>query len=203
MQIIFVRHGETDENVARKYLGHTDVTLNETGKQQVSRFSQVMKESCKIDISAIYTSDLIRCQETANIIATSLNLEHAPTLAPPLRELNFGNWECFTYEQIMADDPIMATKWYDNPFEIAPTNGETLIQLGARFDTWFEQLLHQTDIDEKIMIVCHGGPIRWFTSKWLLGDEKQYWHVEGIKHGCGLIVGYNKNEKQFTEVKYI
>lgn len=203
MQIIFVRHGETEENVARKYLGHTNATINENGKQQVSRFSQVMKEACYDDISTIYTSDLIRCQETATIIATNLNLGHAPTLVPSLRELNFGRWECYTYEQIMAEDPILATKWYDDPFEIAPINGETLIQLGTRFDAWFEQLLHRSGAGEKILIVSHGGPIRWFTSKWLLSDEKQYWHVEGIKHGQGLMVQYNKCEKQFTKVKYI
>lgn len=199
MQIVFVRHGETDENAAQTYLGHTDASLNDHGRDQIERLTpQLVGEW-----DTFYSSDLKRCRETASIIAKNLNLKQTPTLVPALRELNFGAWECRTYEQIMADDHVQVTAWIDNPFEMAPPNGETLVQLGVRFDEWFEQLLQQAHLDEKIMIVCHGGPIRWFKSKWLLGDPKQFWYIDGIKHGHGLLVHYDKNGKQFTEVKYI
>lgn len=202
MQIILVRHGQTNENLARTYLGHTDASLNDHGREQIVGFSKRMKETLH-ECNHFYASDLIRCQESAAIIAKNLNWKAAPSLVPALRELNFGAWECLTYERIMADDPARVTEWIDNPFDIAPPNGETLIELGARFDAWFEQFTNQAEADAKILIVCHGGPIRWFISKWLLGDEKQFWHIEGVKHGYGLIVTYDKNQHQFSEVKYI
>lgn len=201
MRIIFVRHGETDENAAGAYLGHYDAPLNEHGRQQIYHLSKKLNGEFQEEISSLYSSDLSRAQETAQIIGSSLKLIHAPIFA--LRELNFGDWECLTYELIKAQDLPLLSSWIENPFEVAPPRGETLTQLGTRFDAWFEQILLQTKQDEAIIIVSHGGPIRWFCCKWLEVDTKKYWQVEGLKHGTGLAVDYDKRTNKFTRIHSI
>ncbi|AGK52179.1 histidine phosphatase family protein [Bacillus sp. 1NLA3E] len=202
MQIIFVRHGQTDENAANRYLGHTDPSLNDLGRQQIVNFTKQFPVYFSENITSFYSSDLKRAQETAQIIRTSLLL-NPPTPVPSLREMNFGDWECMTYERIMETNPVLVTSWVDNPFEVSPPNGETLLALGARFDTWLKQILHQAGDVENILIVCHGGPIRWFRSKWLQGDPKQFWNIEGIKHGTGIVVQYDKQTQEFSTVKFV
>lgn len=199
MRIIFVRHGETDENAARCYLGHSDPPLNDHGRKQIMDLSlQLLQDDTNEKITSIYCSDLGRAQETAQMIADLLNLIPVPTFS--LRELNFGDWEGLTYEEILAQNPVELNVWITDPFTVAPPNGETLAILGARFDKWVKQVLALTGANDRIIIVSHGGPIRWFCSKWLLGDEKQFWTVEGVKHGAGLEVQYDKQTGEFTRI---
>lgn len=65
-QFIFVRHGETDWNVARRLQGRTDRPLNEKGRAQAQ---QVGLDLVGTEFAAIYSSGLSRAHETATIIA--------------------------------------------------------------------------------------------------------------------------------------
>jgi alpha-ribazole phosphatase len=199
MKIIFVRHGQTDENAAGRYLGHSNPSLNDTGRQQIDHFTKIFPKCFSDKITSFYCSDLKRTRETAKLIEESLKLEQ-PTFVSALREIQFGDWELMTYEEIMEADLALATAWIDNPYELAPPNGETLMELGDRFDDWFEKLLMKSNQQDNILIVCHGGPIRWFRSKWLLGDSQQFWNLEGIKHGTGIVVEYEKETKEFMSI---
>lgn len=88
--------------------------------------------------------------------------------------------------------------WIQDPFTVAPPNGETLQQLGKRFDDWLDHQLLNINQNKTIIMVSHGGPIRWFLSKWVKGDAKEFWHVEGVGHGKGIIVDFNEQKKMFT-----
>jgi alpha-ribazole phosphatase len=199
MKLIFVRHGETNENAGHCYLGHTDSPLNEAGRKQIGLIAeQFLQKRFDKKTTSLFSSDLVRAQESARIIGNGLKLTPTPEFA--LRELNFGDWECLTYEQIKEREPLALTNWIDDPFSEAPPNGETLAELGARFDAWLEQVLLLHAQDETLIIVCHGGPIRWFSSKWLEGDEAKYWQVEGVKHGTALAVDFDKQTREFTRI---
>ena len=71
--------------------GHTDQPLNDYGRKQARALADRLAGN---DIAAIYTSDLSRARETAEILAERLAL---PVVADPdLRERNWGNWEGLT-----------------------------------------------------------------------------------------------------------
>ncbi|MFX3623862.1 MAG: histidine phosphatase family protein [Ectobacillus sp.] len=201
MKIILVRHGETDVNAAGCYLGHFDAKLNPKGQEQIRQLTKKLKGIVTEGITRLYASDLSRAVESAQIIGEALRL--TPTLVSALRELHFGDWECKTYEAIVAQEQELLERWIQNPFQISPPNGETLQQLGKRVDDWLWHILSHAYPDESIIIVSHGGPIRWFCSKWLRDNEQEFWNVKGIPHGKGGMVEFDPQTRIFTAMNQI
>lgn len=179
---IWIRHGETEHNAAKRYLGHLNLPLNQRGREQAANLvSSIQKEAPDV----VYSSDLQRCLETAAPFCSTLGLHPVPTAA--LRELNFGEWDGLTYEDIYHREPKRMQVWLENPFDTAPPGGETMKALGSRVDLWLYELKASMKEGESAVIICHGGVIRWFQSKWILGDTSQFWNVQGLSHGEGFV----------------
>lgn len=178
---IWIRHGETEHNAAKRYLGHLDPPLNQRGREQASRLVSLIQKEAS---NAVYSSDLQRCLETAAPFCASLG--HHPVPVAALRELDFGEWDGLTYEEIVQREPEWVQAWLENPFAIAPPGGETLKAFGSRVNQWLEQLKGSMKEGESAVIVSHGGVIRWFQSQWILGDASQFWQVQGLSHGEGV-----------------
>lgn len=183
MRLILIRHGQTDENKENRYLGHFDSPLNSTGRQQVEGLverlrKQEVRGNC-------YSSNLLRAVETSEIICNAFSLEFK--VYQDLRELHFGDWDCHTYDEINEKKPDDLHRWISNPYLYSPPNGETLTELGSRVDRWVEETIF-SKCGEDCLVVSHGGPIRWILSKWVLHDIEQFWNVQNIRHGEGLIL---------------
>lgn len=94
--VLVARHGETDWNAERKWQGNTNVSLNESGKAQ----SEILAESLLTEkITSIYSSDLSRARETAEIVARKLNIDEVK-VDKRLRERNLGALEGKKTEEI-------------------------------------------------------------------------------------------------------
>ncbi|GED51922.1 histidine phosphatase family protein [Brevibacillus borstelensis] len=190
MRWIWIRHGETEENREGRYLGHTDVPLNDAGVEQAALLARQLGHERP---AHFFTSDLLRCVQTADRLAAVWGM--SPIRVPELRELSFGEWERLTYEELMVRESVRASRWYDDPFGIAPPGGETLTQLGERVNRWLSGMWKEmrdacglTEPDHTVALVTHGGVIRWFQAAWLHGDPGLYWHMKGLGHGQAMIV---------------
>ena len=86
--LLLVRHGETDWNAAGRLQGQTDTPLNDFGRRQAQQLAEGLEAE---ELEAIYSSDLARARETAEIVGERLGL--AVVLDPDLREKDWGNWE--------------------------------------------------------------------------------------------------------------
>ncbi|CAM3475016.1 histidine phosphatase family protein [Brevibacillus invocatus] len=193
MRWLWVRHGETDINRQGRYLGHTDVSLHEHGIRQVKGLAEQLKSVIRQPVN-LYTSDLQRCLQTAELLA-----EQVPCTVqavPALRELSFGEWELCTYEELMTNDKERATRWYDDPLQYSPPQGESLRQLGERVDAWLmsrEQAYRDEPRAHTQIIVTHGGVIRWFQAAWLEQDPSRFWQVEGLRHAEAMLTVWDGN----------
>ncbi|KAK1263755.1 hypothetical protein QJS04_geneDACA011980 [Acorus gramineus] len=183
-EIVVVRHGETTWNASAKIQGHLDVELNEVGRQQATATAdRLSKES---HVSAVYTSDLKRASETAEIIAKSCNLPEV-IRDPELRERHLGDLQGLVYHDIAKLNPkaYQAFCSHKSDQEI-PGGGESLDQLHLRctsaleriakkhtgtnhsdppFNTglrYFLPLLLLGIAGERVVVVSHGGSIREF-----------------------------------------
>jgi broad specificity phosphatase PhoE len=89
--LLLVRHAETDWNADGRLQGQTDRPLSDFGRRQAQRLAGELERE---EIEAIYSSDLSRARETAEILGERLGLPVA--LDPELREKDWGTWEGLT-----------------------------------------------------------------------------------------------------------
>ena len=90
-KLLLVRHGETDWNAEGRLQGQTDRPLNEYGRRQAHQLAEELEGE---ELEAIYSSDLARARETAEIVGR--RLEIPVELDPDLREKDWGTWEGLT-----------------------------------------------------------------------------------------------------------
>lgn len=151
-RIIAVRHGETAWNVDARIQGQLDIGLNDTGRWQARRVGEALAAE---NISAVYTSDLGRAQETAQSIAEVTGVPVVPEEG--LRERSFGMFEGKTFDEIQQTWPDHAHNWRKRiPEWEPPEGGESLLQLRERV-TRTLQLLAARHPGEQIVVVAHGG----------------------------------------------
>src|SRR5260370_65785 len=124
MRLLIARHGQTKHNLDHRYQGITDAPLNKTGLIQASQLADRLANE-KIDV--IYSSDLMRCIQTAELVTkkNGLNINSDGRL----REISFGEWEGMSYNEIQARSPDLLEKWMNDPTHVSPPDGETLIEL--------------------------------------------------------------------------
>lgn len=151
-RICFVRHGETDWNIAQRMQGHIDLALNANGE------AQAVAAGCHfsgLHAAALYSSDLLRARQTAQAISVAMHLPM--TLLPALRERNFGRCEGMTFDEIMATNPEDAHAILRrDPDYVTPGGGESLRQHHLRILGCIEGLVC-AHIGQTIVVVTHGG----------------------------------------------
>lgn len=162
-EIVLVRHGRTTANEKHLYCGRTDLPLSEEGRSELMKLAPRYAGYCNQHTS-FYTSGMKRTDETLRILfgETDFSKEAA------LRELDFGDFEGKSYEELRTDAAYI--KWIsgDNERNICP-GGESGEQMKERVLRAFERIL-EDDPSERIVIVTHGGPIAAILEK-LFPDE--------------------------------
>jgi broad specificity phosphatase PhoE len=150
-QLLLTRHGETDWNAAGRWQGHSDTPLNEAGRRQARALAELLD-----GVDAVYSSDLARARETAEIVAERLGLP--VRLDPRLRERGFGSWEGLTtteIEQRFADDH---RRWQAGD-GFGASDAEPFDAFAARISAFLDDVLGM-HVDETVLVVAHGGSIR-------------------------------------------
>ena len=127
-ELIFIRHGETDWNRARRFQGCIDIALNATGLEQARHTADRLQDH---RLAAVYSSHLGRARETARPIAEALGL--AVAIEPELRERSYGAFEGQTHDELLRNHPEAYQRWRDRvPDYELPGGGESLVALRAR-----------------------------------------------------------------------
>jgi len=123
--ILLARHGESDWNRAGRWQGHADRPLTDLGREQARALAARLAE---IDLDAIYSSDLERARNTAELVAATKGL--AVTAVPELREVDVGSWSGLTRAEAEQRFPDEFARWLAG--REGWTDGETYEQLGDR-----------------------------------------------------------------------
>lgn len=165
LELVLVRHGYTQWNQERRYLGWTDVPLAPGEAERLEKLRTqppLTGEFCRV-----YCSDLRRCRETLAALAPHLMLQ--AVYDARLREMDFGAWEGCTYEQL-KDNPHYRS-WIDNPEAATPPEGEAWAQFAARVDHFCAELQQETQAPAvtRILLVTHGGVIRQLLARIIEG----------------------------------
>lgn len=153
MNIYLIRHGETDWNKQGKIQGYIDIPLNQQGRLQAKILASKLKE---ISIDRIYTSDLLRASQTAEIINKSMK-SHLIS-EERLRERNYGEWQKLSWSEVHSQNPDLKEEWKTNPVHSKPPKGESLQDLYERVNNFLSEIL-KTEMNN-ILIVAHNSPLK-------------------------------------------
>jgi broad specificity phosphatase PhoE len=157
---MLIRHGQTDWNLIRRMQGHIDIPMNRIGRSQAKLLAQKLAD-CPLE--AIYTSDLARAQETAEIIARPLGLTPIPQLA--LRERLLGRFQGLTIEEARVQYP---DDWQQvREKGAAPPGGESRQEVATRVRDAFNEIVER-HTDQQVAIVSHGGVLQLLIA-WVVG----------------------------------
>lgn len=191
MKLYLIRHGQTDWNVAGKIQGSTDIPLNDTGRKQAACLAKGMEGR---RVSRVFSSTLSRAYETAQAIGNS---QKVPVhRLRELEEVNYGDWEGLTMEEIAEKYPKELEQWYLSPVEVAPPGGETQTQVYERCKRAVDLIMGQADGD--VAVVSHGATVV-FLLEYLLQDSRTEEDEDIIVGNASIsTIEYDPQTESFT-----
>lgn len=154
-EIWFIRHGETDWNVARRMQGWQDIDLNDTGRVQAGLLAaRLARDAATTPFDALYSSDLARARDTAQAVSEQLALRLR--IEPGVRERSFGVLEGIDLEKIDALQPEAAAAWKSRDPQRPLAGGESLGQFRNRVISAVEDVANRHH-GERVLLFTHGG----------------------------------------------
>ena len=158
--VFYLRHGETDWNVAGRLQGRRDVPLNARGRGQAAHCGEILRGLFARDgrdpHSLDYVSSpLMRATETMTLAREAMGL--APDgyrTDDELAELAFGDWEGMTIAQLHYRDPQRIAAREHDKWRFVPPQGESYEMVAARMRGWYERLTGD------VVAAAHGGTCR-------------------------------------------
>jgi alpha-ribazole phosphatase/probable phosphoglycerate mutase len=149
-----IRHGEPVPDVRGRCYGRLDVSLSPEGRRQIESVAERLAQE---PLAAIYASPRKRALESAEIIATphSCGIQTEDNLC----EIDFGDFEGRTYDEISQRYPEIYRQWMERPTEVEFPHGESFSKLHARV-THALAVLMDRHSGQSVVLVTHGGVIR-------------------------------------------
>ncbi|MEA2447654.1 MAG: hypothetical protein QOK47_1291 [Actinomycetota bacterium] len=173
-QVLLVRHGATDWNINKRAQGQADIALTEKGKLQALDTAEQLKN---FDVDAVYSSDLSRARDTAKAIADVQGLEVIED--PRFREIDQGEWTGLPVDEIKQRWPDL---WGPARHYSTRPGGESPQQVRERALEALKEAVAQNE-EGTIVVVSHGGTIRWLCAESLDYDDKRSARLRGVGNG--------------------
>lgn len=169
MKALLIRHGATEGNLEKRYIGRTDEALCPEGVLQ----AQALRDGGRLPrIDELFISPLTRCRETVAILFPSMQGE----IRADLRECDFGVFEGKNAEELRGDAAYAA--WLDTDCVEAPPGGEGRHAFQARCTRAFERALGECGPDDTAAFVAHGGTIMAILAAYALPRQAFYaYHI--------------------------
>jgi broad specificity phosphatase PhoE len=178
-----LRHGETHHQIEKPdivYFWPEDkppASLTKNGQEQIKKVTHYLKNQ-KIDL--IFSSDVLRTRQTAEIIAKELDLEVKEDLR--LRDVNWGIYQ----GKLMKEAWAFYNHKMEEKFRKAPPQGESWLDVQKRMVDFLKETEGKYN-QKTILIVSHGDPL-WLLDSWVQGLNKEEMLKER-KSGCPIKIG--------------
>jgi broad specificity phosphatase PhoE len=185
-KIILVRHGHVEGISPERFRGRVDLTLTAEGHRQAEVTAQRIHATWRP--AAAFTSPLSRCRATAEAIATPLGLTPCPL--DGLIDIDYGQWQGLTPDEVRARWPGLLETWYRAPDWAAIPGGETLQDILARALSALRDVVDRHPSDT-VVLVAHDSVNRVILLHALGLSLSRYWRLG--QHPCAI------NEIDFSQ----
>ena len=196
--IHFIRHGITEGIINKWYYGSADLPLTDEGYEALR---ELMAEGIypPLGDADCYTSGMLRADQTLKVIYGNVPFKTIPLL----REMNFGSWECKTFNELQKEPEY--EEWINNKegsFAF-PGGGDSVISFNERIKKGLKELCgyqrlkelshRHSGKDAVSIMVCHGGTIAAAMEGWFPGDRENFWQWIPAT-GRGFTVEFKESE---------
>lgn len=153
-RVHLIRHGVTESNRQRRYMGRSEEGLSSEGRWQAR---QLALRGASLDLAALYCSPLQRARDTAEIIGQPHRLR--PEVEADFNELDLSRWEGLTASQIEARDGEAWRTWCTDPARLRLPGIESFAAVQQRVRRGIEGLVRR-HAGSTIAVVTHDGVVR-------------------------------------------
>jgi alpha-ribazole phosphatase/probable phosphoglycerate mutase len=153
-RLLLVRHAEPQAQARGRCYGTLDIGLSDEGHRQADRLARSLAQ---VGLTAVYTSPRRRSLQTAGALGRVHGL--VPIVDERLSEIDFGDFEGRTYEEIEREHPSLFRRWMETPTEVEFPNGESYERFKARALLALASILEHHRRDT-VAVVSHGGIAR-------------------------------------------
>ena len=192
MKLHLVRHGETEWNKLGRFQGQQDIALNPRGLAQAKETARAMADD---GVIALYSSPLQRTMQVANEISRLTSVPVVPL--PGVKELNLGELEGVTGEEMRTIWPDVYFAWSQDPGTLSMPKGESLSQLQDRAWRSLQEVEKAHSGDDVIVVVSHNFAIRTMIHK-VLGLPLANFHRLSLDLSSVSTVEYTSRGRRLT-----
>ena len=187
MQLLTMRHGETDWNSRHKMQGRTDIGLNELGRMQAMEAGRNLREG---SVDLVFCSPLVRARQTAELVIGNRDVKIK--VDDRLTERCFGEWEgkSFTSEERL--------EFWDCELNSGRGGVEPVLEMLARVDDFLDEMQSRYN-KNKVLVVTHGGVLKLISGR--LNDELGTLGCRKFSVGNCEVVTYELNSFKLRKDK--
>jgi alpha-ribazole phosphatase/probable phosphoglycerate mutase len=173
-RLVLVRHAEPGADSRGRCYGRLDVGLSEQGRRQADALALTLRDE---QIDLVVSSPRARALETAAALGRAFDVDDR------LSELDFGDFEGRTYEELERDEPELFRRWMSSPTAVRFPNGESYADLRRRATAALTDVRSRA---ESAVVVTHGGVIRAGLAAWLELPDHAIFRLD--QRYCGVTV---------------
>jgi len=160
MNLILIRHGQSEWNALNQFTGWKDPGLTSKGVEEASNAGKIIN-NLKINFDLVFTSALIRAQNTAEIILKEINQPLSTIKNQALNERNYGDLAGLNKDDARKRWGDEQVHIWRRSYDIPPPGGESLKDTGERVLPFFMKEIHPHVCKGKnVLVAAHGNSLR-------------------------------------------
>ncbi len=157
-KLVLVRHGQSQWNLENRFTGWVDVPITPLGEQEAHRAGRELKG---IKFDTAFTSELMRAQQTLNIILEEIGQTSLPvTKDKSLNERHYGDLQGLDKAETAKKYGDQQVHIWRRSFDVKPPNGESLKDTAERTLPYFKTTILPAAMKGNVLISAHGNSLR-------------------------------------------
>ena len=160
MNLILIRHGQSEWNALNQFTGWKDPDLTAKGIEEAHNAGKIIKD-LKINFDLVFTSALVRAQNTAEIILEEINQSLSTIKDQALNERNYGDLAGLNKDDARKRWGDEQVHIWRRSYDIPPPGGESLKDTGERVLPFFmKEILPHVCEGKNVLVAAHGNSLR-------------------------------------------
>ena len=160
MNLILIRHGQSEWNALNQFTGWKDPDLTAKGIEEAHNAGKIIN-NLKINFDLVFTSALIRAQNTAQIILKEINQPLSTIKNQALNERNYGDLAGLNKDDARKRWGDEQVHIWRRSYDVPPPGGESLKDTGERVLPFFmKEILPQVCKGKNVLVAAHGNSLR-------------------------------------------